>query len=119
MKKTIKSLVIITMLLSTVLLLAGCGNKSDKKDENKASTNAIVGAWKYEQGGYTYHFNEDGTGFYDVSGSQMEFTYKTEGNKIAITYKGNSAAFETEYEIKDDTLNIKDSFGRDTLYKKQ
>ena len=116
MKKTVKGLIILTMLLSTVLFLAGC---ESKKNENKASTNPIVGAWKSDEGEYTYHFNEDGSGYYDVSGTKMEFTYKTENGKIAITYKGNTSPFETDYEIKDNVLNVKDSFGRDTFYKKQ
>ncbi len=118
MKKTVKALLIIAMLLSTIMVLAGCGSKNEnaKKSEN---TNPIVGAWKSEYGDYTYHFNEDGTGDYSYSTTKMEFTYKTEGNKISILYKGNTAPFETEYSINGDILNVIDSFGNDTLYKKQ
>lgn len=116
MKKTLKITLIITMLLSAVLVLAGCG---EKKEDKKNTVNPIVGSWKYESGDYTYTFNEDGTGDYSFSSAKMEFTYKTEGNKLSITYKGNTTAFETEYSINGDTLNVKDSFGKDTLYKKQ
>ena len=122
MKKTTKALLIFMLLLSTVMVLAGCGNKNEdtKKEDNKSqTTNSIVGAWKSVQADYTYHFNEDGTGDYSFSTTKMEFTYKTEGNKIAITYKGNTVPFETEYSIDGDTLNVIDSFGKDTLYKKQ
>lgn len=117
MKRTTKALVIFAMLLATIMFLAGCENKSSSKEE--AAKNPIVGAWKYEQGGYTYHFNEDGTGDYSYSSSKMEFTYKTDGNKLSITYKGSTAPFESDFSIDGDTLNIKDSFGKDTLYKKQ
>jgi uncharacterized protein (DUF2147 family) len=115
MKKTLKLLAIITVLVATMFALTGC--KKDDKKSDKANT--IVGSWKYEGGDYTYTFKEDGTGDYSYYGAKMEFTYKTEGNKLAITYNGSTAAFETEYSIDGDTLNVKDSFGKDTLYKKQ
>ena len=116
MKKTIKIVAIITVLLATMFALTGC--KNEKKDK-KAASNTIVGTWKYDGGDYTYHFNEDGTGDYSYYSTKMEFTYKTEGNKLSITCKGSTAAFETEYSIDGDTLNVKDSFGKDTLYKRQ
>ncbi|MBR2785998.1 MAG: hypothetical protein IKD76_00590 [Clostridia bacterium] len=47
----------------------------------------------------------------------MEFTYKTEGNKISILHTGNTSHLETEDSIDGDTLNVIDSLGRDTLYK--
>lgn len=114
MKKTMKALVLVAVLCASIFALTGCGKK-----ENKQNVNPIVGTWKYQSGGYTYTFKEDGTGDYSVSSTKMEFTYKTEGSKISILYKGNTSPFETEYSINGDTLNIKDSFGRDTLYKKQ
>ena len=49
----------------------------------------------------------------------MEFTYTTEGDKISILYKGNTAPFETTFTIEGNKLNMKDSFGKDTIYKKQ
>ena len=109
MKKVLRVLLLI-LIFST--FLTAC---RDKKENNKP---AIVGSWKYESGSYTYTFNEDGTGKYDISGSVKEFTYKTDGDKLSITYNGSTAAFETTYEIKDNVLNIKDSFGKDTKYKK-
>ena len=83
---------------------------------------AIVGKWKYYKEGssysadYVYTFNKDGTGEYSMSGAAMPFTYTTDGNKLTINY--DSAPFETEYEINGDILNVKDSGGNDTLYKK-
>ena len=112
MKKTLKVLAIVAILVSALFALTGCGEKSK-------STNSIVGSWKAEQGEYIYTFNEDGTGNYSVYSTTMEFTYKTENDKISITYNGSTAPFETEYSINGDTLNIKDSFGKDTFYKKQ
>ena len=50
----------------------------------------------------------------------MEFTYTaTEDGKLSITYNGNTSAFETTYTIDGNTLNIKDSFGSDTIYKRK
>ena len=49
----------------------------------------------------------------------MKCTYKLDGDKIAITYDGNTEPFETTYEIKGNKLIIKDSFGSDTVYEKK
>lgn len=102
MKKYFKGLLIALVLTISILELTGCGNK-----------NTIVGKWQSKDySSYVYTFNEDGTG--DYSGTK--FTYKTEDNKISITYEGSTAAFESTYEINDNELNIKDSFGEDTIY---
>lgn len=107
MKKYLK---VIAVVLIGVLFLAGC------KKENK---NPLIGSWKYEGSDYTYIFKEDGSGTYSYGESVMEFTYTTEGDKISILYKGNTAPFETTFTIEGNKLNMKDSFGNDTIYKKQ
>lgn len=116
MKRTMKVVAIAIMFVSVMFALTGCNKKNESKEKN---ANTIVGTWEYTGGGYTYHFNEDGTGDYSYYSSKMEFTYKTDGNKLSITYKGSTAAMETEYSIDGDTLNVKDSFGKDTLYKRK
>lgn len=113
MKKTLKIVAILIMMAAAMLALTGCKNK---KEEAK---DPIVGVWKYENGGYTYTFKEDGTGDYSLGSTKMEFTYKTEGDKLSITYKGSTAPFETTFEIKDNKLNVKDSANKDTIYIKQ
>ena len=115
MKKIVTSLAIIVLLFGSALLLTGCGKE---KEEKKEKTESIVGSWRYEGADYTYTFNEDGTGDYNVYGSEVKFTYSIKDNKISILYDGNTSPFETEYSIKGDTLNVKDSSGNDTLYKK-
>ena len=115
MKKIFTSVLIIVLLIGSILLLTGCG-KDNKEKEDKKPT--IIGSWKYEGADYTYTFNEDGTGDYNAYGTEMKFTYTTKDNNISILYDGNTSPFETEYSIDGDTLNVKDSFGKDTLYKK-
>ncbi len=110
MKKTLISILVAVMLVASVFVLTGCGEEGSKS----SSSNPLVGSWKYNGMDYTYTFNEDGTGSY----SNMEFTYSTEGNQISILYTGNTEPFVTEYSIEGDTLNVKDSLGHDTLYKK-
>ena len=105
-----KFLTFLTIVLVGVVVLTGCGKKEEKK--------GIVGSWAYNTN-YVYTFNADGTGNYDVYGSKTEFTYTTEGNKISILYTGDTDPFETEYSIDGDKLNIKDSFGNDTIYKRK
>ncbi len=133
MKVTVKILAVICALLM-VISLASCGKKadtqsgadansaaaSDTKGEEASSGNPIVGSWEYETGGYTYVFNEDGTGVYQLSSGDMKFTYEIkDGNVLSILYDGNTDPMELEFEIDGDRLNVKDSFGSDTIYIKK
>lgn len=52
-KKITSIIAIVAIIAVSLIVLAGCGAKK-----------TIVGDWEYEKGGYTYHFNEDGTGTY-------------------------------------------------------
>ena len=108
MKKTLTLILAAVILVAGLFILTGCNNSSSK--------NPIVGQWQYKDySSYVYTFNEDGTGEY----AGKKFTYKTEGDKISITYDGSTAAFESTFEIKDNQLNIKDSLGNDTVYNKK
>ena len=113
MKNVVKSLLLIALLIIVAFAITGCG-----KENNEPKEATIVGSWKYDGADYTYTFNEDGTGKYNAAGTDMEFTYTINENQISILYTGNTAPFETEFSINGDTLNIIDSFGSDTLYKK-
>ena len=89
---------------------------TDGGERTDAADNALVGSWEYESGGFTYTFNSDGTGVYDVAGTEMKFTYTAENSVLAISYEGTSAPMELNYELNGDTLNVKDSGGNDTIY---
>ena len=108
MKKNFKALLLIFLFVATIALV-GCGAKKE----------GLVGTWVYEGGSYTYVFNEDGTGSYEAFGGKLEFTYTTEGEKLSILYTGNTAPFETTYTIDGNTLNVRDSAGKDTIYKRK
>ena len=82
----------------------------------------LVGSWDYaELSGIVYTFNADGTGTYDLLGEVMKFTYEADGSALKLQYidEGVDAATELEYEIDGDTLNVKDSLGNDTIYKRK
>ena len=100
-----KKLIIAFVLLISIISFTGCGSKSSK---------TIVGKWAL--GSYVYTFNEDNTCSYDIAGTIMKCTYKADGKKLSITYDGNTATFDTNYSINGNKLNIKDSFGNDTIY---
>ena len=103
--KKFKNILAVVVLFAVVTILVGCGAKK-----------GLVGTWQSKDySSYVYTFNEDGTGEY----IGMKFTYKTEGNKISIQYENSTVPFESTYEIKDNELNIKDSFGKDTIYKRK
>ena len=102
------------MVTGALCALTACGSK--KADEGGAEAASIVGEWKLDP--FAYTFNEDGSGQYDAAGTVMKFTYETDGDKLSILYDGNTAPFETTYSISGDELNVKDSSGNDTIYKK-
>ena len=108
-----KILALVLVMVLSIGFLAACGEKED--DSGSAS---IVGTWEYENGGYTYEFKEDGTGTYDV-GTVMEFTYTAEDGVLSILYTNNTSPTVLDYTITGKKLNIKDSFGSDTIYNKK
>lgn len=91
--------------------------------ESKASAdNGLVGSWDFaELSGMVYTFNADGTGSYDMFGEVMNFTYEADGSTLKITFTDEGVDVPTElaYTIDGDSLNVKDSLGNDTIYKRK
>ena len=107
-----RALATLLMLILVCLALASCG--ADGKEGPADPAKAIIGTWDSEDfpgQGFTYVFNEDGTGSY--VGEKLFYTI--DGNRISISYEGTES-FDTEFEIIGNELNIKDSLGKDTLY---
>jgi len=106
-----KALAFLLALIFGCLVLASCGAGKDEPDD---PAKAIIGTWDSEDfpgQGFTYVFNEDGTGSY--VGEKIFYTI--DGNRISISYEGTES-FDTEFEIIGNELNIKDSLGEDTFY---
>lgn len=109
MKRIIK-LAFLTVIL---VFVSGCMN-----------SNSIVGTWQYYMDGQVsnnvyYKFNKGDTGSYTYGGSTKNFKYEDRGNKVIITYEGNTASSELDYSISNGILTIKDSFGSDVNYKRK
>ena len=81
-----------------------------------SSGGSILGQWEYESGGFIYTFKADGTGNYDMFGTDMPFTYEADDGKVSILYEGNSAPTDMEYRLDGDKLILVDFFGSDTVY---
>ncbi|MCR4593965.1 MAG: hypothetical protein K5761_02790 [Clostridiales bacterium] len=139
MKKMTKILAVIFSLLM-LLSLAACSesgtdkngdttpanqeeiqnNEAESGEKSKTADNsAIVGSWEYSGGGFTYTFNEDGTGIYDTGSTVMKFTYELTDTQLSILYEGNTSPTVLEYSIDGNTANIKDSSGNETIYNKK
>ncbi len=133
MKKTIAILLVALMALS---LFAAC---SKKDAEKKESADTIVGTWELdfeaamaqrseeeralmETFGVTadsynasYTFNADGTGHASTSmlgrTQSADFTYKTEGDKLRITYTydGETAFSGLTYKVEGNKLTLSDA----------
>lgn len=102
-KKVLSIIAIVAIIAVALIILTGCGAKK-----------TIVGDWEYKGGGYTYHFNEDGTGTYMDT---MKLTYTEDNGKVTITFDGMDNSLEGTWE--GDVLNVKDSFGSDTIYNRK
>ena len=106
-----KILGVLTVVVMVCMALVGC-----KKESLSLTSND----WVYKDGGYTYHFDKDGTGTYSLgSGEPMKFTYTDNKTSVSITYEGNTAPMTLDYRIEDGKLIVKDSFGSDTVYVKK
>ena len=126
MKRFVKSLFLVFVLMIGVFVLTGCGktgNTTQKVETANEIDSQIIGTWELDEDGYTatYVLNADGTGSYTLTVEEdsdvKELTYKTENNKLLVTFKGDTDVFESEYSFKDNnTLGIKDSFGEEFNY---
>ncbi len=116
MNRVFKGLLALLFLVAGIFVLTGCEKKEKEPEIDRTS---IVGKWKYKNGGnFIYTFNKDGSGTYEVGESTMKFTYKTDKDKLSILYDGDTESFDTTYSIENDVLNVKDSNGKDVLYKR-
>lgn len=95
-----KNAVVVLLALVLALSLIGCskGNSS------------IVGTWIGEEEGESveFTFNADGTGAMKVMGMSIDTTYKTEGEKLALTISllGMEETQDCTYSVKGDTLKL-------------
>ena len=92
------------------------------QDETAASdeSSELIGSWEYEEmEGFTYTFNADGTGKYDVMGDVIDFTYTDNGDSFTMTYDDVDTPLTMEYVIEGNTLTVKDSLGSDVKYIKK
>lgn len=107
MKKALLVLFVVS-IFAMMLVLTACGDNGG----SSAASNSIVGSWTYPNSTMTYVFNEDGTGSY----YGRDFTYTTSGDHLSILYNGDTTSFDTTYTIEGNKLNVRDSFGSDTIY---
>ncbi len=111
-----KAIVWFMVIMMSVGLLAGCGEK-EKESETEAEV-TIVGTWEYKAMECAYSFNEDETGAYIFGGVEMPFTYTDDGTAVSILYEGNTSPNVLKYTIDGNTLSIEDSFGDMVEYEK-
>lgn len=124
-KKTI--ILTAAALMGACTLLTACGGSNAGGSDSKADSsesrenNALVGEWASEDfdGLFIYRFEKDGSGNYDAAGVQMPFKYVTEGDKLTVTYDGDTVPFETTYKVEGNKLTIKDSLDEDVVYNKK
>ena len=125
MKKAIKILSIAAVIVMICTVTACNKNDSDREESSAASVvseqpaDSLTGKWQSkDRPDYIYTFNADGTGQYDMAGKVLELDYNTtEEGTITITFHEEGYTSVTlRYTLDGDTLNIKDSFGSDTIY---
>ena len=122
------------ILLSVVLIMAlsACGSSPTQQPtsdpvgssvpEGEAASDPaalIVGEWEHEGGAYAYKFEADGSGTYNYGETVMKFSFEADGSSLSISYEGAETPTVLEYSLDGSVLNIKDSFGSDTIYNKK
>ena len=117
-----KKILMIAAVIFLTSTLFACGSApASTETETEAvikPTEALIGVWTYDLGGYACTFNADGTGSYDT-GTVKNFTYSATDTEISITYEGNTEPLVLPYEIAGNLLTVKDSFGEDVFYMRQ
>ena len=76
---------------------------------------ALIGQWQHESG-YTYRFEEDGTGAYTLGDEAMAFTYERKGDTLSILFEGSTVPMELPFSIDGETLTVIDHFGKEVPY---
>lgn len=104
MSRIIKRVLFVLVIMIGITVLAGCGKVKNK----------LVGSWDHE--GYVYTFKSDKTGNYSLYGGKMDFTYEDDGEKVSITFEGNTSSMVLPYKIEGKKLIITDSFNNEVIY---
>ena len=93
----------------------------NKKPPKKPTVhgNGVAGVWEFNQKDYkipaTYTFKKDGTGQYNLAGQIKKLTWKTKGNQITITFKGEPD-MNQKYKLKGDVLTLYDITDSPVVY---
>lgn len=79
----------------------------------------VAGVWGYNQKDYKipaqYTFKKDGTGEYNIAGQVQKLKWKTKGNKITITFKGEPDMTQ-KYKLNGDVLTLYDITDSPVVY---
>ena len=79
----------------------------------------VAGVWEYNQKEYQipgiYTFKKDGSGEYNLAGQVKKLKWKTKGNKIIITFEGESDMTQ-KYKLKGDVLTLYDITDSPVVY---
>ena len=96
---------------------------TDESSEVSSPRSVFVGKWASEDynGSFIYTFNEDGTGNYDMMGSELDFKYSVDSDKImTITFTAEGyTPMNVAYTIEGDKLTISDTLGTKNVFIKQ
>ena len=81
--------------------------------------NGVAGVWEYNQKEYqipaTYTFKKNGTGNYNLAGEDKQLTWKTKGNQITITFKGEPD-MNQKFKLVGDVLTLYDITDSPVVY---
>ena len=94
---------------------AGAETAAEPEDAAETDLSPLFGQWRHESG-YTYLFEEDGSGSYSRNGEYMYFTYQREGDTLSILYEGSTLPMKLGFSVEGDMLTIIDSFGKEVPY---
>ena len=96
--------------------------ETEETTEQPEIDSELVGTWEYKGNSVdeTYVFNDDATGHYTITlngkPSEHDLTFKTEGNKLVITFPAENDGKTDEYSIDGDKLTVKTEYGDEIEY---
>lgn len=102
----------ICILLATLTVLCLCGTLLSCNREK-----SIIGSWEYGEDGFSYTFEKDGTGCFQLGQQKNYFTYTLNSNELTLLYDTNTTTYNYTFELGDDnTLKLTDKNGLSTTY---
>ncbi|MCL2180932.1 MAG: DUF5640 domain-containing protein [Treponema sp.] len=117
MRKTFKTLLIITIFVVMTFSMGSCASFMDEvvlgtfrefgseMSQTFTQTVSLIGIWRL--GEFSWLFDTNGTGTMRYTNGSLRFTWTTDGDQLSITTEGASTPMVYTFSIRDNELTLR------------